>query len=173
MKTLIPTLISTILCAATTTFAGTNMMLPILKCNLSKADIQKIKDSRSHTSDSFTILADFESLVTSTNGKAILIDSDSRIGAEPSEDRKLKTGIGSGSFGTFYGTQLQNEGIKSGIIFKGDLLIYNQVYKSQDVITLKISPDGKTIKAERKAEPKGTSGYVSISNYNCDLSDVE
>lgn len=170
MKILNLTFISAILFLSTTSIAETNIFAPILKCNLSSESIKKVRENRNSVSDSFTILADFESVMDGTDGQAILIESDGWIGIDPSTDQKMQTGIGGGLLGTFYGTQIQKDEFKNGVIFKGNVLSFKKKPISQDTVTLTvISADGKTAKAERKSEPKDESGYATLNSYDCKI----
>lgn len=159
-------LLLAVLSFSANTYAASNMLMPIIKCTVTKEEIKKAKEANSDISEGFTIMADFENLMTRTSGPAVIIHSDKHVGAV-SESERESSEIGSASTGTFHGKALNEDGNLSGVVFVGDLVTYNDTYKSVDTVTVSLDKKTNAMKAEVKSDPRGTSTYVSSIKYNC------
>lgn len=157
-------LLLTILAFSTNSFAASNMLIPILKCTVTKEEIKKVKDSNSNISEGFIIMADFENIMARTTGPAVIIYSGTQVGATT---ERVTNDIGSASIGVFHGEVLSEDVNLKGEVFVGDLTTYNETYKSIDTVTVLVDEKSRAMKAEVKSVPKGSSTLASTYNYNC------
>lgn len=150
--------------------AQTNLMIPVLTCQLTETKIQELKTNGTYANESLTLIADFENVMALKSGKAVLLYHGSEVGAV--DDIKEPGKVGGAELGTFSPGPITEDGFKPGTLFVGDLVTYNHKYKWTSELIVKDVSDQDNIIVEllKKNEGEGGSEGNISSTYNCQWS---
>jgi hypothetical protein len=144
-------------------FAGTNMMLPVLTCKLAKDEVKKLKATGGYTSESLTLLADFEDQLANKSGKGILLMHGREVGAV--SGKQVSGKIGGAELGTFHPEGTDENGFKEGALYSGYTVTYNSAHSWVSSLRVKDARNQKKVVVE--LSKKNSDESASSVIYEC------